>query len=265
MRSTVLNRLIGAGAVLTLALPAVLVLTDPGAPPEVSPAVVPVANVAPVADLVLNPPTGVAPVSLTADGSGSTDDIGVMSYTFDWGDGTSSAAEIEPTRAHTYPTPGTYVVTLTVADADGGSASTSKTLTVTNDPTPPPDAPPTARVNVTPPSGAAPLSVDIDAGTSTDDRGIAGYQFDFGDGSRTDAQPSSTVEHAYTTAGTFTIRLSVTDTGGQTSSASTTVTVSAGSPPPPPPTTTKPVTVSFTFDDTFADQLPRRGCWRSTA
>ena len=151
------------------------------------------------------------------------------------------------------------MVSLTVTDADGGTSSTSKTLVVTSDPTPPPDAPPTARVSVTPASGQAPLNVDIDGGTSSDDRGIESYQFSFGDGSSTAAQPSSTVEHSYTSAGTFTIRLTVTDTGGQTSVATTSLTVSAPPPPTPTPPTTKPVTVSFTFDDTFADQIPAAG------
>ena len=261
MGKTLVSRLVGVALVLGLAVPGALVLANAGAGPGpvVSPGVRLVASAPPVADLVLNPPTGVAPVALTADGSGSTDDIGVMSYAFHWGYGTSSAAEIEPTRSHTYTTPGSYVVSLTVTDADGGTSSTSKTLVVTSDPTPPPDAPPTARVSVTPASGQAPLNVDIDGGTSSDDRGIESHQFSFGDGSSTVAQPSSTVEHSYTSAGTFTIRLTVTDTGGQTSVATTSLTVSAPPPPTPTPPTTRPVTVSFTFDDTFADQIPAAG------
>ena len=89
MNRTLMNRLVGVAMVLALAVPGALVLANggSGAGPVVSPGVRLVASAPPVADLVLNPPTGVAPVALTADGSGSTDDIGVMSYAFDWGDG----------------------------------------------------------------------------------------------------------------------------------------------------------------------------------
>jgi PKD repeat protein len=89
---------------------------------------------APVANLALNPATGTAPLTLTADGSGSTDDVGVTSYTFSWGDGATSPPQTGATAQHAYPNPGTYTVTLTVKDADGNSASASKTLTVTSQP-----------------------------------------------------------------------------------------------------------------------------------
>jgi peptidoglycan/xylan/chitin deacetylase (PgdA/CDA1 family) len=101
-------------------------------------------------------------------------------------------------------------------------------------------------------SGSGPLDVTLDAGASTDDLGIDGYAFDFGDGTKTASQPSSTVSHIYDTAGTFTATVTVKDTAGQTSQATATITVTSAPPPPPPPT--KNTVVSFTFDDTFSNQ-----------
>lgn len=65
-------------------------------------------------------------VNVTVDGSGSTDNVGVVSHHWDFGDGTS-ADGVNVT--HTY-LPGSYTVTLTVADASGQTASATTTVTV---------------------------------------------------------------------------------------------------------------------------------------
>jgi PKD repeat protein len=57
--------------------------------------------------------------------SGSTSDLGIASYSWSFGDSTSSAGS---TPAHTYPISGQYPVTLTVTDTAGQSASTSQNL-----------------------------------------------------------------------------------------------------------------------------------------
>lgn len=53
---------------------------------------------------------------LTFDGSGSSDDVGVVSYEWDFGDGTT---ETDKTVTHSYSATGTFVVTLTVKDKSG--------------------------------------------------------------------------------------------------------------------------------------------------
>ncbi len=222
-------------------------VTLPGAPPPPPP------SAPPTADLVLNPASGPAPLVTTADGSGSKDDVGVTSYRFAWGDGTQTAAQVASTATHTYEAVGSYVVTLTVTDNDGHVASTTRTATVTAVDPPPTNQPPVARLTATPASGAAPLSVVLDGGASTDDTGITGYTFDFGDGSSTVSQPASSAQHSYAAAGTYTASLTVRDQEGATSSATASVTVT--SPPPPPPPPGEQVVVSVTFDDTYANQV----------
>lgn len=57
--------------------------------------------------------TGVAPLTVQFTGSGSTDNVGVVSYAWDFGDGFTSR-EADP--QHTYTTPGIYDAVLTVRD-----------------------------------------------------------------------------------------------------------------------------------------------------
>ena len=89
---------------------------------------------------------------------------------------------------------------------------------------------PTARITATPASGVAPLTVAFSGTTSSDPEGQAlTYAWDLdGDGAYDDstaAAPSFT----YTSAGTITVRLRVSDPGGLQGTTSTTITV--GAPP----------------------------------
>jgi parallel beta-helix repeat protein len=91
----------------------------------------------------------------------------------------------------------------------------------------PSDAPPSAVLSVTPSSGTAPLEVTADASgsTDTDATPIASYTFDFGDGSAViGPKAGAAATHAYTTAGTYTVAVTVTDTAGLSSTATTQVT-----------------------------------------
>lgn len=63
---------------------------------------------------------------VNVDGSGSTDNVGVTSYHWDFGDGTVAEGA---TAAHTYVA-GTYTVTLTVTDASGQTGSATASVTV---------------------------------------------------------------------------------------------------------------------------------------
>lgn len=66
-------------------------------------------------------------VEYTFDATASTDNENIVSYLFDFGDGTTST---EPTVIHAYEELGEYTVTLSVTDNDGHVSTTSKTITV---------------------------------------------------------------------------------------------------------------------------------------
>ena len=66
-------------------------------------------------------------VEYTFDASASTDNENIVSYFFDFGDGTTST---EPTVIHVYKEIGEYTATLTVKDNDGHVTTVSKTINV---------------------------------------------------------------------------------------------------------------------------------------
>jgi PKD repeat protein/glucose/arabinose dehydrogenase len=86
---------------------------------------------------------------------------------------------------------------------------------------------PVAKIAASPRSGPAPLNVQFSSAGSSDPNGDSlSYQWDFGDGSTSTAQNPS---HTYTSAGTFTARLTVSD-GTQSNSASLTITPGNSAP-----------------------------------
>ena len=96
-----------------------------------------VSNQPPTAVMSATPSTGAAPLTVTFDGSGSTDPDGtVTSWAWSFGDGFFGTGAV---TTHTYTTPGiTYTASLTVGD-NGGASSTSTRSIVVNPP--PPAAP----------------------------------------------------------------------------------------------------------------------------
>jgi PKD repeat protein len=70
----------------------------------------------------------------TFDGSKSTDDQGVASYEWTFGDGASSVTSGSPITSHSYLQRGNYVVTvsLKVSDAMGLSATVQKSIQIKN-------------------------------------------------------------------------------------------------------------------------------------
>ena len=92
------------------------------------------------------------------------------------------------------------------------------------------DAAPSARLRVSPRRVMPGETVTADASASTDDFGIVSYRFDWGDGSvTTQAGPMAT--HTFATAGVHHVRLTVTDTAGQTDTAQQPVQVREAKPP----------------------------------
>ncbi len=155
-----------------------------------------------------NPSTAATGTTVQFNSGGSAGNI--TSYTWDFGDGTTST-DVNPT--HTYTQPGQYTVLLVVSDGTTQSEATNP-------------------VTITPALQAAfvanPSQVQIgeavafDSTTSTGS--ITSYAWDFGDGT-TSTEPNPT--HAYQAPGTFVVRLTVSD-GTTQSETESAVTVQAG-------------------------------------
>ena len=201
---------------------------------------------APVASFTASTVRGPAPLAVTFDPGASTDDVGIVSYDWDFGDGTKQQMTSGTPVSKSYATPGSYTVILTVADGAGHKAT--KTLSITVDAV---LKPPVAAFTASVTSGMAPLSVTFDPATSSDDGKITGYAWDIGDGTTKFEPTSVAVSKTYTTPGPFTVRLTVTDDSGLTSSKSVTVSVFPRPVPPvaaftaTPGGSTAPLKVSF--------------------
>ena len=68
--------------------------------------------------------------TVTFDAGESSDNVGIVSYEWHFGDGTTGTGA---TSTHTYTSPGTYTVTLTVKDAEGNSHMDEGVITVLRD------------------------------------------------------------------------------------------------------------------------------------
>ncbi|MGB3775645.1 MAG: PKD domain-containing protein, partial [Leeuwenhoekiella sp.] len=73
-------------------------------------------NAAPIAVATATPKTGTAPLEVNFNSDNSIDDKGIVSYNWDFNDGTTSTQR-NPT--HTFTVSGNYNVSLTVTDAEG--------------------------------------------------------------------------------------------------------------------------------------------------
>jgi glucose/arabinose dehydrogenase/PKD repeat protein len=86
-------------------------------------------NNAPTAAIAANPTTGVAPLEVAFDGSGSRDpDPGdSLTYIWNFGDGTAVAETTSSSTSHTYTVSGTFRATLTVRDSHGATSAAAET------------------------------------------------------------------------------------------------------------------------------------------
>jgi len=85
---------------------------------------------------------------------------------------------------------------------------------------------PNAVLSANPTSGTAPLNVTFDARNSTDADGIKFYYWDFGNGVTNNSGTLTNTSVTYSTAGTYTARLTVVDNTNLSSSVTQTITVS---------------------------------------
>ena len=77
-------------------------------------------------------------------------------------------------------------------------------------------------------SGVAPLATTLDGSQSTDSDGtVKFYYWDFGDGTSDNTGTLKSTTKTYSSAGTYTVRLTVVDDGGASASTTKTITASA--------------------------------------
>jgi probable HAF family extracellular repeat protein len=84
---------------------------------------------APVARFTFNCVDRAHPHQCQFDASTSTDDVEIVSYGWDWGNGRHEAKK-KPLVRNTWPKGGSYLVTLTVTDTKGQTNSTARTVPV---------------------------------------------------------------------------------------------------------------------------------------
>jgi PKD repeat protein len=163
------------------------------------------------AEIEASPSSGKAP--LTVQFSVSTEDT-ITSYSWDFdGDGTEDSTDSNP--SYTYNKAGTYTAKLTASDGVD-TVTTSKTIVVSS--------PVSVTVSATPTSGEAPLTVQFTASASGGQEPYS-YAWDFNNDGATD----DTTQNPRITLRTplsYNVRLTVTDTNGN--SASKMITVNVG-------------------------------------
>ena len=151
----------------------------------------------PTVDFTGNPTTGYLPLTVSFTDQ-TTNYPNSWSWTF--GDGGTSTVQ---NPSHQYTAAGSYTVTLTAANPDGSNTNTKANyVTVTVPP------PPVANFIGSPTSGTAPLTVNFTDQTSN---APTSWTWSFGDGGTSTSKNPS---HQYTTAGVYTVSLTVTNASG---------------------------------------------------
>lgn len=184
-----------------------------------------------LATVVGNPPianagsddTISAGTSHTFDGSGSTDDEGIVNYTWNFTYNSMDTYLYGINPQFTFGIPGVYVVTLKVIDAQGEWDSDTVQITVIDDIPPIVDAGQDASVKVNTPQ-------DFDASGSWDNVGIVWYNWTFDDGSY-DNGTNITLTHTFTSTGTYAVTLNCSDAYGNWAVAIVNITVIPSDPP----------------------------------
>ena len=160
--------------------------------------------------------SGQAPLVVNFTGSAGG---GTSPYTYRWtfGDGGTSTSQ---NPSHTYSSAGSYTATLTVTDNSSGTASTMVDINVTA------SVPLSAGNVASLTSGQAPLVVNF-TGSASGGTSPYTYRWTFGDGGTSSSQNPS---HTYSSAGSYTATLTVTDDTATTAKSTVNINVTASVP-----------------------------------
>jgi PKD repeat protein len=171
----------------------------------------------PVANFTLNPTSGTAAltVQFTNTSTGT-----IITTQWDFGDG---ASDTSTNPSHTYTKAGTFNAKLTVSNSSGSSSKTASVIVTAPAPVVPA---PVANFTLSASNGTAPLTVQF---TDTSTGTVVSRLWNFGDGS-TDATQNPS--HTFKTAGTFNVKLTVSNSSGSSSKIVSVIVTAPISQPP---------------------------------
>ena len=195
-----------------------IVTNDRGYSNQVTQRVTVAAVANPVADFAISPtdPGVGQQVYFDANATQASPGRTITDYSWDFGDGSFGTGLIE---SHRYNRPGAFAITLTVTDSLGRKGTTSKNLTVKSGGA---DAT-TANFTISPTTLRANQVAFFDATTSVPAAGrtITRYEWNFGDNVIVEG---ARIERVFS-AGSYTVTLTVIDSGGARANKTQTVSV----------------------------------------
>ena len=168
-------------------------------------AVDPATDTPPTAAFTASPTSGAAPLTVQFTDTSAPGSSAITEWLWTFGDGETST---EQNPSHLYDEAGTFSVALTVTTDLGTDESVQANLITATSGS---GTAPTAAFSADAVSGNAPLTVQFADESTEGTSPISTWTWDFGDGSTSEqANPS----HIYSTAGTYTVALTVTTLDG---------------------------------------------------
>ncbi len=184
----------------------------------------PSGNRPPTVSATADPTSGPLPllIAFLADGEDLDDDP--LSYAWTFGDNATGSGQ---SVSHTFTIEGTYGVSVTARDPLGAAAVALLTVVVE-----PPNIDPVATLTVEPIRGQAPLAVHVQVAATDSDGSIESATLDLGEGTPQSVINGEGIDHTYTSAGLYLLRLDVVDDRGGTATTNATVVVEGSTDQP---------------------------------
>jgi PKD repeat protein len=139
----------------------------------------------------------------------------ITSFSWNFGDG-STESTTSPRITHVFLSSGPLVVTLTAQDETGRQATFTQNVVVSGV---------TFTASPTNPQVGDTVTFNASGWAATATTSISKYEWDFGDGNTADTGSTPTSSHRYTSARTFTVRVTATDSQGRRVTGSNNITV----------------------------------------
>ncbi|MBK27072.1 MAG: hypothetical protein CME70_23915 [Halobacteriovorax sp.] len=178
-------------------------------------------NAPPTSQITASTIQGDFPLSVNFFGGSSSDDKGIVNYSYKFA-GLGSSSGANPNSSFVFSDPGSFLVELTVTDTDGLENTSSQLIVVNSNPLP------VADFSFESDSFIAPSTVSFDGSLSSDNRDIASYEFNFGDGYLSHSKVQS---FTFDQPGVYPVLLRVIDDQGGISIVSKDVTINSNLAP----------------------------------